>query len=223
MFDHSLTLNRRNVIKSLFALGLGAGLTSHNSMALAQINTAKKPLIVYFSMPETDNPKDMTEEEENSTVVIDGKVLGNTQYIALLIQKYTGGDLFRIEAKNPYPTFHKTLVDLAKEEQNQNARPALKHNVENLKDYDTIFLGYPNWWGDMPMILYTFLETHDLSGKTVIPFNTHGGSGFSRTIPTIQELAPKANVITRGFTVSRRRVDRAEPDLKAWVQRMGWK
>ena len=73
------------------------------------------------------------------------------------------------------------------------------------------------------MILYTFLQTHDLSGKTVIPFNTHGGSGFSRTISTIQELVPKANVITRGFTVYRSRVDRAEPDLKAWVQRMGWK
>jgi putative flavodoxin len=223
MFDNSFALNRHSVIKSLFAFGLSAGFGAGSGTALAQINTAKKPLIVYFSMPETDDPKDMTEEEENSTVVINGKVLGNTQYIALLIQKYTGGDLFRIEAKKPYPTLHKTLVDLAKEEQNQNARPALLRNIENLKNYDTIFLGYPNWWGDMPMILYTFLQTHDLSGKTVIPFNTHGGSGFSRTISTIQELAPKANVITRGFTVYRDRVDRAEPDLKAWVQRMGWK
>lgn len=223
MFDHSLVLNRRNVIKSLFAFGLGAGFGSSSAPTFAQINTTKKPLIVYFSMPETDNPKDMTQEEENSTVVINGKVLGNTQYIAILIQKYTGGDLFRIEAKTPYPTEHRTLVDLAKEEQNRSARPALLHNVANLEKYDTVFLGYPNWWGDMPMILYTFLETHDLSGKTVIPFNTHGGSGFSRTISTIQELAPKANVITRGFTVYRDRVDRAEPDLKAWVQRMGWK
>lgn len=223
MFDYSLALNRRHLIKSLFAFGLSAGLSSHGSVALAQVNTTKKPLIVYFSMPETDNPKDMTEEEENSTVVIDGKVLGNTQFIALLIQKYTGGDIFRIEPKTPYPTDHKTLVALAKEEQNRSARPALLHNVANLEDYDTVFLGYPNWWGDMPMIVYTFLQTHDLSGKTVIPFNTHGGSGFSRTISTIQELVPKANVITRGFTVSRNRVDRAEPDLKAWVQRMGWK
>ena len=82
MFDSSFTLNRRNVLKSLFAFGLSAGFGTHSNLALAQINTAKKPLIVYFSMPETNNPKDMTEEEENSTVVINGKVLGNTQYIA---------------------------------------------------------------------------------------------------------------------------------------------
>lgn len=218
-----LTISRRHVMKSFFAFSLAGGLGFAGTGARAQVNTGKKPLIVYFSMPETDKPDGMTREEANSTVVINGKVLGNTQYVALLIQKYTGGDIFRIEAKTPYPTDHETLVDLAKEEQNRSARPALLHNVPNLKDYDTIFLGYPNWWGDMPMILYTFLETHDLSGKTVIPFNTHGGSGFSDTIATIQTLAPKATVLTRGFTVSRSRVDRSEPDLKAWVERLGWK
>lgn len=100
-------------------------------------------LVVYFSMPETTDPDNMTQEEANSTVVIDGQVLGNTQYVACLIEEYTGADIFRIEPEIPYPTDHDTLVDLALEEQNSHARPALAAQVENIEDYDVIFLGYP--------------------------------------------------------------------------------
>ena len=102
-------------------------------------------LVVYFSMPETTNPNNMTQEEDNSVVVIDGEVLGNTQYVAYVIQENTGADIFRIEPETPYPTDHETLVDLAKEEQNQNARPKLKASIENFEQYDTVFIGYPNW------------------------------------------------------------------------------
>ena len=182
-----------------------------------------KILVVYFSMPETDNPHNMTQEEENSTVVIDGKVMGNTQYVAQLIQNMTGGDIFRIEPERPYPTEHDALVDLAKEEQKRNARPAISGRIDSLGSYDTIFLGYPNWWADMPMILYTFLESCDLSGKTIIPFNTHGGSGFSRTIETIARLQPSARVIKNGFSVSRNDVERAEPDIAVWLTELGYK
>lgn len=180
-----------------------------------------KTLVVYFSMPETTDPNNMTKEEENSVVVIDGKVLGNTQYVAQLIQENTGADIFRIEPKTPYPTDHSTLVDLAKKEQEKNARPELAAKVENLDQYDVIFLGYPNWWGDMPMILYTFLESHDLSGKTVIPFNTHGGSGLSNTISTIEKLQPNATVNKDGFTVSRNNVQDCAEDVAQWVKEHG--
>lgn len=88
----------------------------------------KKSLVVYFSMPETDNPQNMTREEENSTVVINGKVLGNTQYVAQLIQEMTGGDIFRILPQKPYPTDHRTLVDLAREEQKQDAARSLREH-----------------------------------------------------------------------------------------------
>lgn len=169
------------------------------SPAQAAEKQGKKPLIVYFSMPETDNPQNMTREEENSTVVINGKVLGNTQYMAQLIQEMTGGDIFRILPQKPYPTDHRTLVDLAREEQEQDARPAIVGKIEEPEAYDTIFIGYPNWWGDMPMILYTFLEQYDFSGKTLIPFCTHGGSGFSRTIRTMQDKQPGATVIRNGL------------------------
>lgn len=163
----------------------------------------RKSLVVYFSMPETADPENMTEEEENSAVVIDGKVLGNTEYVAQTIQERVGADIFRIEPENAYPTDHEELVDLASQEKEDDARPALKEKIENIDQYETIFLGYPNWWGDMPMILYSFLDETDLAGKTIIPFNTHGGSGFSDTINSIKEAEPDAKVIEDGYSVNR--------------------
>lgn len=186
----------------------------------AQPEGSSKSLVVFFSMPETTDPSDMNQEEENSAVVIDGEVLGNTQYVAQVIQENTGADLFRIEPAEPYPTDHETLVDLASEEQEQGARPELKSKVENLDQYDTVFLGYPNWWGDMPMILYSFLDEHDLAGKMIIPFNTHGGSGFSDTISSISELEPDAVVNENGYSVSRDDVHEAEPDIIEWLQNL---
>lgn len=179
-------------------------------------------LVVYFSMPETTDPNNMTREEDNSVVVINGEVLGNTQYIAYVIQETTGADIFRIEPETPYPTQHDILVDQAAQEQDENARPALKAMIENLDQYDTVFIGYPNWWGDMPMILYTFFDAHDFSSKTLIPFNSHGGSGFSDTINTIEELEPDAYVIEDGYTVSRNNVQEAEPEIVSWLQALGY-
>lgn len=154
--------------------------------------------------------------------MIDGEILGNTQYVACVIQENTGADIFRIEPKIPYPTDHDTLVDLAAEEQDNDARPAIKDKIENLEQYDTIFIGYPNWWGDMPMILYSFFDEYDFSGKTIVPFNTHGGSGFSNTINTIMEWEPDANIDEDGFTVSRNTVQDAEPDIIAWLETSGY-
>lgn len=182
-----------------------------------------KILVAYFSMPETDNPRNMTREEDNSVVVVNGKVLGNTQYVAQLIQGMTGGDLFRIEPEQAYPTDHRALVDLAKEEQSGNARPSMAAKIENMDAYGTVFIGYPNWWADMPMILYTFLESCDLSGKTVIPFTTHGGSGFSDTIETIAGLQPKATVVKQGFSLSRSRMEQAESGVAEWLRELGFK
>lgn len=190
------------------------------AVATAASNQGQKTLVVYFSVPETTKPDNMNKEEENSTVVINGEVLGNTQYVAYLIQKNTDADIFRIEPKTPYPTHHKTLVDLAKAEQNNKVRPELAKQIENLGQYKVIFIGYPNWWADMPMALYTFLETHNLSGKVIIPFNTHGGSGFSDTINTIARLQPNASVIRNGFTVSRDLVHNCANDVAAWLKQL---
>ena len=176
----------------------------------------KKSLVVYFSMPETSDPNKMTTNEDNSVVVIDGEVLGNTQYMAYVIQEATGADVFRIEPVTPYPTHHATLVDLAADEKDANARPAIAGKIENFAQYDTVFIGYPIWWGDMPMILYTFFEKYDFSGKTIVPFSTHGGSRFAGTPKTIQQLEPAARMLD-GLTISRSRIQNAEQQIVDWV------
>lgn len=117
-----------------------------------------------------------------SRVAVDGEVLGNNQYIAQLIRKEVGGDLFSIETVQEYPTTHEPLLEFAYEEKADNARPELATQIEDPDSYDVIFLGYPNWNADLPMLLYTFLEEYDFSGKTIIPFTTHGGIAFARSL-----------------------------------------
>lgn len=156
-----------------------------------------------------------------SRVAVDGEVLGNNQYIAQIIRQQVGGDLFPIETVQEYPATHEPLLDFAYEEKADNARPELATQIENLDSYDVIFLGFPNWNADLPMPLYTFLEEYDFSGKTIIPFTTHGGSGFSRTIQTISELQPNATVILDGLSISRNSVPDAEIDVVNWLNGLG--
>ncbi len=171
-------------------------------------------LIAYFTVPETDGVDTVAGA---SRVVVDGEVLGNNQYVAQLIQQQVGGDLFRIETVQEYPGSHEPLLEFAHNEAAEGARPELATQIENLDQYDTIFLGYPNWNADLPMPLYTFLESYDLSGKTIIPYTVHGGSGFAGTIGTIQELQPDATVVEDGLTISRNSVAEAEDDVTEWV------
>ena len=175
-------------------------------------NSKKKVLVAFFSMPD---------EVDDSTVVIDGETLGNTQYMAYVIQENTGADIFRIEAETPYPTNHDMLVDLAKEEQDNDSRPAIKDSIENLEEYETVFIGYPIWWSDMPMIMYTFFDTYDFSGKTIVPFSTHGGSSFAGTPDTIAELEPNAAILD-GKTISREIIQDAEQDIVDWLRDIGY-
>lgn len=166
-----------------------------------------RTLVVYFSMPDNN---------DNSTVVIDGETLGNTQYMAYVIQECTQAHLFRLVPTVPYPTDHEALVAQAQQEQNEQARPAFAGEIPDFDRYDTVFVGYPNWWADLPMILYTFFDTYDFSGKTIVTFNTHGGSGFSNTNQTIAALEPQAQVIA-GLSLSRDEVATAEQTMADWV------
>lgn len=149
-----------------------------------------------------------------------------TEKVSLEIQKRTGGDLFRIETVQAYPTEHRATVDVAEKERDANARPALKGSVENMDSYDVIFLGYPIWWYTLPQSLFTFLESYDLSGKTIIPFVTHGGSRMSGTEEVIQKLQP--NVKMRESLAIHRNVIRNNPDTGAekptaeWLTKLGY-
>ena len=175
-------------------------------------------LIAYFSVPEDVDTEGIDANAGASIVVRDGQVMGNLEYMANVIQQTIGGDLFRIETVEEYPLDHEPLVDQAAEEQDEEARPELSTQIETPDQYDTILLGYPNWWGDMPMALYTFLEEYDFSGKTIIPFTAHGGSGFSDTVDTIAELQPDAEVSDEGLSISRNDVAEAQEEISSWAQ-----
>lgn len=175
-------------------------------------------LIAYFSVPENVATDGIDANSGASIVVKNKDVLGNMQYMAMTIQEAIGGELFRIETKEKYPLEHETLVNQAKEEQNEEVRPELATHIENVEQYDMIFLGYPNWWGDIPQPLYTFLEEYDFSGKTIIPFNSHGGSGFSNTIEEIKKLQPNATVKDDGLSISRNDVADSEQEITDWAK-----
>jgi flavodoxin len=183
--------------------------------AMAQTARKGNVLIVYFTMPETDGVDTVAGA---SRVVKNGVVLGNTQFIAQAIQRAAGGDLFAIETVRKYPGSHRPLLEAVADEKEKNTRPQLAVRISNLNNYEVIFIGYPIWNGDLPMPLYTFLEAYDFGGKTLVPFSTHGGSGFSNTIRTVARLQPRAAVITNGFTVSRNTVGNAENDVRSWVR-----
>jgi flavodoxin len=199
-------------------LGIGDSSTASGPSKASKPINKSRTLIAYFSMPETDDPNGMTEDEENSTHVVDGKVLGNTQYVAQLIGQHTGSELFRIETAEKLPRDHGALEDLALSWQEANERPKLKSKIRNVKGYDTIFIGYPIWWYEMPMPIHTFLEENDFKGKTVILFTTHGGNGLSGTVETVTEKLSDATVLSNGFTISRDDMDDAEGQVRDWLK-----
>lgn len=165
-------------------------------------------------------------EEGTDTAAGEGTALiayfswsGNTEAVAQEIQAQTGADLFELVPAEPYTDDYNELLDIAQEEQSSDARPAIAETVD-LSSYDTVYLGFPNWWGDMPMILYTFLDEYDLSGKTVAPFNTSGGSGFSGSLDTIAEMEPEAE-ITEGLSLGDGEAEDCADVVEEWLANIG--
>lgn len=120
---------------------------------------------------------------------------GNTENVANSIAARTGADIFKIVPAEPYTNDYDELLDIATKEKQDGARPEIADSIENFEQYDVVYVGYPNWWSDMPMILYTFFDSYDFSGKTIAPFCTSGGSGLSGTVNSIKELEPEAEVL----------------------------
>ena len=154
--------------------------------------TGSKSLVVYFSWS------------------------GNTQNVAEAIKANTDSDIFEIIPETPYSDDYDTVLELAQEEQSENVRPAISGSIDNIGDYDVIFVGFPNWWGDMPMILYTFFDSYDLSGKVIAPFCTSGGSGLSNTVNEIKELEPDATV-TDGLHIGSSSASDPDDAVSQWL------
>jgi flavodoxin len=170
----------------------------------------KKSLIAYFSR----------KGDNYVNGAIENLPVGNTEVAANMIRKLIGGDEFRIQTVDDYPSDYKKTTDVAKQELRENARPKLSGHVDSMDEYSLIFLGYPNWWGTMPMAVFTFLEEYDFSGKTVRPFCTHEGSGLGRSESDIKKICLHATVL-KGLSIKGGSVHRAENDISAWLNKSG--
>jgi flavodoxin len=173
-------------------------------------------LVAYYTRignTDGDFPEGVDAETSASIQVTDDGKKGNAQMIAEWVADETGGDLFAIQSSEIYPADYDATVDKASEDQGKNIRPELTTKVEDMDKYSTVVLVYPNWWGDLPMAVYSFLDEYDLSGKNVVLYCTHEGSSFSDTVDTIKELEPNANV-TEGLSIRGGEVANSEADVR---------
>lgn len=188
----------------------------------ADENTGANMLVAYFSYAENTDLPDGTDASASASIQVwNGETTGNTGVVAAMIAETTGADLFSIQTVEKYPDTYDATIDQGQQERNANARPALASHAEDLDRYDVVFLGFPNWWGDMPMAMYSFLDEVDLSGKTIVPFVTSGGSGFSRTISTIESMESGANV-QEGLSISGSSATEAQAQVNEWLTELGY-
>lgn len=180
----------------LFSLGLCSRAFSKESRtAPPKASSTKRILVAYFSHS------------------------GNTRELAQQIHRKVGGELFEIVTVNPYPRDYHAVVEQAQQEQNSGYRPRLKTKIKNLKPYEVVFIGYPNWWGTMPMPLFTFLSEYDFSGKIIVPFCTHEGSRLGRSVEDITTLCPRSTIL-EGLAVRGGAARNAQEDVSEWLRKI---
>ncbi|WP_157146896.1 flavodoxin [Brachyspira pilosicoli] len=196
--------------------------TSQNINALNISNTQSKILIAYFTWSDNtvlENPDSIDVDAETSASVLSP---GNAELIANWIAEETGGDLFSIKTQNKYSSDYDECLNKARKERDNNERPALVGRVNNIDDYDVIFLGFPNWWYTCPMAVFTFVESYDLEGKTIIPFCTHGTGGLSRTIRDLKNLLPANCEVLEPIGVYRPEVKNSKSRVLDWLKKLGY-
>lgn len=175
----------------------------------------KKILTVYFSSANT------ADADAVSSATPSFRGMGSTEYLAVYINSKVGGDIAKITLAKDYPESYNGTLDAAKSERDNDERPEFKPLDVNPGDYDVIFIGYPMWWYTLPMIMYTFFDKYDLSGKTIIPFNTHEGSGDGGTYNEIRDFEPDATVL-EGLPVRGGNAGKADSDIDNWLSGLGF-
>jgi flavodoxin len=171
---------------------------------------SSKTLIAYFSRPGSNYV--------NGSIV--NLPVGNTEITAKKLQNLTGGRLFKIDPANKYSEDYHICTEEAQKELRANARPELSKYLDSIDGYDTIILGFPNWWGTMPMPVWTFLVRYDFSGKTILPLCTNEGSGMGNSEADIKKLCPGADV-KRGLAIQGSSVGHADREIEGWIQKAG--
>ena len=194
----------------LMAMVVVSGCTAQNSNNTTKQNNNMKSnaLVVFFS-----------HAGENYSV---GNIeVGNTKIVADYISEMTGADQFEIVCEKDYDMPYMKLIEVAKQEANNNEYPAYKGSVGDLSQYDTIFIGGPIWWGTYPRVMFTFFRDNDLSGKTIVPFVTHEGSGLASTVSDLKGAYPKATVV-QGFAIAGHDVRSGRNRVEKWLKEMGY-
>ena len=174
-------------------------------------------LIAYFTWADNTVVEDPSSVDVDATTSASVLAPGNTAKLASWIQQEVGGDLHSIVVEEPYSSDYDQCLDRAADEKADNARPALASHVDNMEDYDIVFLGFPNWWYTLPMPVLTFVEEYDWSGKTVVPFVTHGTAGLSSTIRDLTAALPEDVTILEPIGVYRPEVDASQSAIQEWI------
>lgn len=209
----------KKLLSLLLSVALVFSLAACSAGTTSSADERSEPTSEAPAASETPSDSELAEEpaaESGGTLIAYFSWSGNTEQMAQMIQTETGGDLFEIEPATPYTDDYDTLLDVARQEQRENARPQLASRVENWDSYGVVFVGYPDWWGDAPMLIYAFLESYDWQGKTLVPFCTSGGSGFGRSLGKLPDSAPGATIL-EGLHVSGSRVDGAAAEIASWI------
>ena len=159
------------------------------------------------------------DSDKEQTLIVYFSHTGNTRQIAEQIHANIGGDLIEIETIDKYPEDHHELLEQARNELNTGYKPALKTQIENIREYTVFFLGYPNWWSTIPTPVSAFLDQHDFSGKTIAPFCTHGTGGLARTVEAVKKMCPDSKVLD-ALGITNTRVHEAEKEVTEWLSHM---
>lgn len=191
------------LVMLVFVTGCSSNNQSNNDESSGNTNESQ----------DATNDQTTTTEDSNILIAYFSKT-GNTEAIAQEIQSLTNDTLVEIETVEPYPDSYSETVDIAESEKEANARPEISTTVDNMDQYDTVFIGYPIWWHDAPMAVYTFLENYDFEGKTVIPFCTSGGSDIEESIPGIEAAVSGATML-EGVTAN------DSSDVQPWLEEIG--
>lgn len=215
------------LLVSLAACSGGNPSSEVESVSELPVSSSESSSVSSETPDASETPSSSSSSSEAEETTEQGKTLvayfswsGNTQQMAEVIAQETGADLFEINTAVPYTDDYNELLDIAQQEQSEGARPELDAQVENWDSYDTIFVGYPNWWSDAPMAVYTFLESYDFTGKTLIPFNTSASGGFGRSLTGIEESASGAAIL-EGLDLTESELGDVQNRVTAWLESLG--
>ena len=184
--------------------------------------SGSKILIAYFTWAENTQVENPEEVDVDATTSASVLLPGNTAKMAGWIQQKVGGDLFSIVVSEPYSSDYDECLDRAADEKAENARPELVNHVDNMEDYDVVFLGFPNWWYTAPMAIFSFIEEYDFSGKTVVPFCAHGTGGLAGSVTDITAALPDSTEVLEPIGVYCPDIDSAQPVINEWLEGFGF-